>query len=90
MLGSRQTRPLFYPARQLHHVCRVDAEEDVKDFRPLRPGLDPSEIVVLFCVPNEPSIAVALTLARSIIMSSNSLEFVNGRVGSIITSQNIW
>lgn len=47
MSGSRQTRPLFYPVRQLHHVCRVDAEEDVKDFRPLRPGLDPPEIVVL-------------------------------------------
>lgn len=43
-----QTHPLFYPVRQLHHVCRVDAEEDIKDFRPLRPGLDPSEIVVLF------------------------------------------
>ena len=49
--GSRQTRPLFYPVRQLHHVCRVDAEEDVKDFRPLRPGLDPPEIVVLFLCP---------------------------------------
>ena len=48
MSGSRQTRPLFYPVRQLHHVCRVDAEEDVKDFRPLRPGLDPPEIVMLF------------------------------------------
>lgn len=51
MSGSRRTRPLFYPVRQLHHVCRVDAEEDVKDFRPLRPGLDPPEIVVLFLCP---------------------------------------
>ena len=51
MSGSRQTSPLFYPVRQLHHVCRVDAEEDVKDFRPLRPGLDPPEIVVLFLCP---------------------------------------
>lgn len=51
MSGSRQTRPLLYPVRQLHHVCRVDAEEDVKDFRPLRPGLDPPEIVVLFLCP---------------------------------------
>ncbi|WP_419076381.1 hypothetical protein [Phocaeicola sp.] len=42
---------MFYPVRQLDHVCRVDAEEDVKDFRPLRPGLDPSEIVVLFLCP---------------------------------------
>lgn len=31
----------------MHHVCRVDAEEDVQDFRPLCPGLDPSEIIVL-------------------------------------------
>ena len=37
--------------RKLHHVWSVDAEEDVKDFRPLRPGLDPSEIVVLFLCP---------------------------------------
>lgn len=32
MSGSRQTPPLFYPVCQLDHVCRVDAEEDVKDF----------------------------------------------------------
>lgn len=51
MSGSRQTRPLFYPVRQLHHVCCVDAEEDVQDFCPLRPGLDPPEIVVLFLCP---------------------------------------
>lgn len=51
MSGSRQTRPLFYPVCQLNHVCRVDAEEDVKYFRPLRPGLDPPEIVVLFLGP---------------------------------------
>ena len=51
MSGSRQTRPLFYSVRQLHHVCRVDAEEDVQDFRPLRPGLDPPEIVVLLLYP---------------------------------------
>ena len=49
--GSRQTPPLFYSVSQLHHVCRVDAEEDVKDFRPLCPGLDPSEIIVLFLYP---------------------------------------
>ena len=36
--GSRQTHPLFYPVRQLNHVCRVDAEEDIQDFRPLRPS----------------------------------------------------
>jgi len=27
--SSRQLHPLLYPVRQLHHVCRVDAEEDV-------------------------------------------------------------
>ena len=32
----------------LHYVCRVDAEEDVQDFRQLRPGLDPPPVVVLF------------------------------------------
>ena len=45
------TRPLFYPVRQLYHVCRVDAEEDVQDFRPIRPGLDPPEIVVFLLCP---------------------------------------
>ena len=38
---------LFYPVCQLHHACCVDAEEDVQDFRQLRPGLDPPQIVVL-------------------------------------------
>ena len=42
---------MFYPVSQLNHVCRVDAEEDVKDFRPLRLGLAPPEIVVLFLGP---------------------------------------
>ena len=51
MSGSHQTSPLFYPVRQLDHVCRVDDEEDAQDFRPLRPGLDPPEIVVLFLCP---------------------------------------
>lgn len=49
--AATKTSPLFYPVRQLDHVCRVDAEEDVKDFRPLRPGLDPPEIVVIFLCP---------------------------------------
>ena len=39
--GVRQLCSLLYPVRQLHHVCRVDAEEDVQYFRQLRPGLDP-------------------------------------------------
>ena len=38
---------MLYPVCQLHHVCRVDAEEDVQDFRQLRPGLDPPQVVVL-------------------------------------------
>ena len=29
--GGRQLCSLFYPVCQLHHVCRVDAEEDVQD-----------------------------------------------------------
>lgn len=39
---------LFYLVLQLHNVCRVDAEEDVQDFRQLRPSLDPPQVVVLF------------------------------------------
>ena len=46
--GKRQLCSLLYPVRQLHHVCRVDAEEDVQDFRQLRPSLDPPQFVVLF------------------------------------------
>ena len=46
--GCRQLCSLLYPVRQLHHVCRVDAEEDVQDFRQLRPGLNPPQVVVLF------------------------------------------
>lgn len=45
------TRSLFYSVRQQHHACRVDAKEDVKDFRPLCPSLAPSKIVVLFLYP---------------------------------------
>ena len=37
-----------YPVRQLHHVCRVYAEEDVQDFRQLRPDLDSPQVVVLY------------------------------------------
>ncbi|MDD6975257.1 MAG: hypothetical protein PUI52_00635, partial [Bacteroidales bacterium] len=46
--GNHLMYSLLYPVCQLHHVCRVDAEEDVKDFRQLRPGLDPPQTVVLF------------------------------------------
>ena len=46
--GGRQLCSLFYPVRQLHYVCRVDAEEDVQDFLQLLPGLDSPQVVVLF------------------------------------------
>ena len=46
--GGRQLCSLLYPVRQLHHVCRVDAEESVQDFRQLRPGLDPPQVALLF------------------------------------------
>ena len=46
--GGRQLCSLLYPVCQLHHVCCVDAEEDVQDFRQLRPGLDSPQVVVLF------------------------------------------
>lgn len=32
---GHQLYSLFYLVRQLHHVCRVEAEEDVQDFRQL-------------------------------------------------------
>ena len=46
--GNNQMCSLLYSAFQLHHVCRMNAEEDVQDFRQLRPGLDSPEVVVLF------------------------------------------
>ncbi|MDD7127281.1 MAG: hypothetical protein PUH91_00465 [Prevotella sp.] len=46
--GGCQLCSLLYPVRQLQHICRVYAEEDVQDFRQLRPGLDLHQIVVLF------------------------------------------
>ena len=46
--GGRQLCSLLYSVCQLHHVCRVDAEEDVQDFRQLRLNLDPPQVVVLF------------------------------------------
>ena len=46
--GGRQLCSLLYPVCQLHHVCCVDAEEDVQDFRQLRPSLDSPQVVVLF------------------------------------------
>lgn len=56
--GGRQLCSLLYPVCQLHHVCRVDAEEDVQDFRQLRPGLDSPQVVVLFmAIPKFSAIA---------------------------------
>lgn len=46
--GGRQLCSLLYPVCQLHHVCCVDAEEDVQDFRQISPGLDSPQVVVLF------------------------------------------
>ena len=46
--GNHQMYSLLYSVLQLHHVCRVNAEEDVQDFRLLRPGLDPAQVIVLF------------------------------------------
>ena len=42
--GGRQLCSLLYSVRQLHHFCRMDAEEDVQDFRQLRPGLDSPQV----------------------------------------------
>ena len=56
--GGRQLCSLLYPVCQLHHVCCVDAEEDVQDFRQLRPSLDSPQVVVLFLTsPNFSAIA---------------------------------
>ena len=49
--GDHRLGSLFYSVRQLHYIYHVDAEEDVQDFCPLCPGLDPSESVVLFLCP---------------------------------------
>ena len=45
--GNHQMCSLLYSVGKLHHVYRVNAEEDVQDFRQLRPGLDPPQVVVL-------------------------------------------
>ena len=46
--GKRHLYSLLYPVRQLHHVCRVNAEEDVQYLRQLRLGLNSPQVVVLF------------------------------------------
>ena len=49
--GCRQLCSLLYPVRQLHHVCRVDAEEDVQDFRLFDSAINPFESLVFFLYP---------------------------------------
>ena len=44
----RQLCSMLYPVCQLHHICCVDAEEDVEDFRLLRPCLELLQVVVSF------------------------------------------
>ena len=60
---------LLYPVCQLHHVCSVDAEEDVQDFRLLRPGLDSPQVVVLFIVANPIDSGVANQLTNHVLQS---------------------
>ena len=43
--------PFILSCQPMAPVYHVDAEEDVKDFRPLRPGLEPPETVVPFLCP---------------------------------------
>ncbi|MDD6472172.1 MAG: hypothetical protein PUF62_03950 [Bacteroidales bacterium] len=45
---NHQQCSLLYPVYQLHHVCRMYAEEDVRDFRQFRSGLDSPQAVVLY------------------------------------------
>ena len=78
--GNHQMCSLLYSVCQLHHVCRVDAEEDVQDFRLLCPGLDPPQVVVLFLYAERASIALALTLASSCLTRSFPFfSSLNGR-----------
>ena len=60
---------LLYSVRQLHHVCRVNAEEDIQDFRQLRPGLDSPQVVVLFIVANPIDSGVANQLTNHVLQS---------------------
>ena len=48
--GGCQLCSLLYPVCQLHHICCVDAEEDVQDFRQLRPGLDSPQVSLSFLI----------------------------------------
>ena len=67
--GNHQLCSLLYPVRQLHHVCRVNAEEDIQDFRQLRPGLDSPQVVVLFIVANPIDSGVANQLTNHVLQS---------------------
>ena len=45
--GNRKSSSLLYPVRQLNHIRRVDAEEDVQDFGVLGPGFDSLQVIML-------------------------------------------
>ena len=47
VLGNRKSSSLLYPVRQLNHIRRVDAEEDVQDFGMLGPGFDSLQVIIL-------------------------------------------
>lgn len=48
VLGRFKLGSFLYPFRQLYHVRRVDAEEDIQDFCQFRSGLDSLQVVVFF------------------------------------------
>ena len=45
--GNRKSSSLLYPVRQLNHIRRVDAEEDVQDFGMLGSGFDSLQVIML-------------------------------------------
>ena len=67
---NRQLCSLLYSVRQLHNVCRVNAEEDIQDFRQLRPGLDSPQVVVLFIVANPIDSGVANQSTNHVLQSN--------------------
>ncbi len=62
---------MLYPVCQLRHVCRVDAEEDVQDFRQLRPSLDLPQVVVL--LRTSPKFSAIAWSGSSFFILPNSL-----------------
>ena len=70
--GGRQLCSLLYPVRQLHLVCRMNAEEDERDFRQLRPGLDSPPPTFFASTPNN-----LLSIFRQCISLVPSLKALN-------------